>query len=299
MKKRWQIMNPEVKGEIRDAAPRSANCATRTHPSGRERRRTHSPLRDSKFAFLTVVFALFLFASPLSAADAVSEQLNNAEKIMAEHAGYGDAIVIYEKLLEQAPFDPRLLYNLGNAYALESKNGPAIWAYLRALRLAPRDEDLRHNLSIVAPDYLERLAVTPLPPADWLLYRFTANEWAKAAGLSTTLALLLIFAAIRWGRDRKWRRPALGLARAAIVAACLSWPFAILHYHHQAGVTLGVVIDENSFARMGPNEKHQTTFALPPGSLVSVDAVAKGGWLKVSFGSGNVGYIERARVRYL
>ena len=59
---------------------------------------------------------------------------------------YSKAVELYEAILADGEHSAKLYYNLGNAYYKQEKLGKAILNYTRALRLAPADEDIRHNL---------------------------------------------------------------------------------------------------------------------------------------------------------
>lgn len=58
---------------------------------------------------------------------------------------YNQSIARYEGILARVR-DPRVLYNLGNAYFKTNKMGRAIQCYRQARRLAPRDQDIEFNL---------------------------------------------------------------------------------------------------------------------------------------------------------
>ena len=58
---------------------------------------------------------------------------------------YDLAIADYEKILNKGYESGNLYYNIGNCYFKENKLGKAIVNYKRALRLEPRDGDIRSN----------------------------------------------------------------------------------------------------------------------------------------------------------
>jgi tetratricopeptide (TPR) repeat protein len=65
-----------------------------------------------------------------------------------EEERYDDAVAAYQKILGFGVSDPRLLYNLGNAWFRLGRLGPAILSYERALRLDPSDREARDNLEL-------------------------------------------------------------------------------------------------------------------------------------------------------
>ena len=69
-------------------------------------------------------------------------------KALYEDGNYPEAIQIYEQIVASGVRDSRVLYNLGNAYALNGDIGRAILNYERASEITPRDRDIRHNLAL-------------------------------------------------------------------------------------------------------------------------------------------------------
>ena len=63
-------------------------------------------------------------------------------------AEYDNAIQVYEKIIGMDYENSQVFYNLGNAYYRSNFIGLAIWSYMKASKLAPRNSDIKHNLSI-------------------------------------------------------------------------------------------------------------------------------------------------------
>jgi len=59
--------------------------------------------------------------------------------------------------------DPRVLYNLANAYFKLGRLGPAILNYERALRLDPSDQDARDNLELARGQIRDRIEDAEVP----------------------------------------------------------------------------------------------------------------------------------------
>ena len=76
---------------------------------------------------------------------------------------FATALGAYENLLNDYPNDPFLYYNIGNCYFKMGSKGLAVANYYRAFRLAPRDKDIRHNLSLALADGAERLVPQGIP----------------------------------------------------------------------------------------------------------------------------------------
>ena len=80
-------------------------------------------------------------AAPATSAD---ELWNVANQAYTE-GDFEKAIADYEQILSQNLHSAALYYNLANAYFKQGKLGEALLNYNRASRIAPSDEDIRHN----------------------------------------------------------------------------------------------------------------------------------------------------------
>ena len=102
-----------------------------------------------------------LFVSALAHAQNTAGVVPNEADIKAQYdkEQYTQAIEGYRELLLASKAAPSaaLYYNLGNAYYRNGELGWAILSYERALRLAPRDKYVRHNLQSAASQTTDRL----------------------------------------------------------------------------------------------------------------------------------------------
>ncbi len=261
-------------------------------------------MKGAACAIFVVLIATISFETSAAETAPQSEselrQLIDAAATAYTNSQYNEAIRQYEKLVERAPHDPALLYNLGTAYAQAGRRGLAIWRYLQTLRMTPRDGDLRDNLRLIAPSTLYGdLDPTPIPPVNWTYRLLTANEWAKTAMTTTIITLLLAAMACWRRRGTRLRRLLRQLAWSFGVLALVSYPFALTHYYYEELSWQGVVIARNTEARTGPSENQLSNFSLPEGRVVHILENIKPGWLKVSFAGGKVGFVQRDRVRFL
>ena len=210
------------------------------------------------------------------------------------------AAQIYEQLIEQAPEDPRLLFNLGTVYAKQGLNGFAAWRFLQALRFAPRDAEARANLEIVAPEIFEQTAFSPFPPLNMLYGRLSMNEWAAIAGACLALLLLLGTLYMLLPPGARGRKPLRSLAWIAGLAALLTWPLAISRFYQDEVLWKGVIVAKELFARAGPGDRQTQTFPLPEGSLVVIKRAEGPDWLFISYAGGKKeGFIRRDEARFL
>ena len=110
---------------------------------------------------------------------------------------YNDAVQVYETILNLGYKSSELYYNLGNAYYRLNFIGQSIWAYTNAIQLAPRNQDIKHNLSVANARIIDRIKI----PETFIIldyYRLfksslTINEWFLMGSLSLFLVSLIFF----------------------------------------------------------------------------------------------------------
>jgi hypothetical protein len=199
---------------------------------------------------------------------------------LARHAT-GDVVSAANMFLHYArlrPADATGWYNHGVAAHQAGDHGRAVWAWLRAARVEPRADDIRHNLAVTAgPDALAAV----LPPD-----RLAAGERAAAAAVAWWLLLAGLGASLLRRRRVRWiAAPAavallvLGTTAAAVAAAPLR-------------VT---PLGQGSAAFAGPSIHDERIAELPPGTVVRVSA-RRDGWLLVRLGDGRPAWVPRAAV---
>lgn len=186
----------------------------------------------------------------------------------------------------------RLCYNLGNVAYRTGELPQAVGWYSAALRLAPRDPDVRHNLELARSEAglppedrgdlsstIERvLGFLTLPESEWLL-----------AGLLAFLATCLAGEALRGGVF--WRRSAW-IATGLLVLGSLPWAWSL---SRAGGHPLMVVHPDGASARTHPDPAAETVETLQAGERVErVDEWP--GWIEVRTGDGRERWVQEDRV---
>ena len=108
---------------------------------------------------------------------------------------YLESIKIYESILAEGWESSNLYYNLGNSYFRQNQIGQSIWAYNKALKMDPRNEDLIKNLSIAEAKIKDRII---LPDEFYFVKvygnfksRYTLKEWLLAGGIIVLFTVVL------------------------------------------------------------------------------------------------------------
>ncbi len=205
----------------------------------------------------------------------------------------------YREALNSGLDGARVLYNLGNAYYRTRELGRALACYERAARLAPRDRDLRANLTRALA---ERKMGAPAPPASWLhmigrrlVGSFTLTEFALAAAVLYWSAAALVAVMLLKSNRRRWLGRSLGVLVALLMVAGVAGGARWWAYHR---VRTGVIAEETAEIRSGPGESFEAAQRLHEGSFVRVIR-SDGGWLQVVAEGGARGWVSEGAVANL
>ena len=131
--------------------------------------------RQNQLRSAAIIIFIAVCIASTSAQESAGQQEFNTIFFRANNSyrekRYDDAIQDYEKLISAGLRSANIFYNLGNAYLRTGARGKAILYYERALRMCPRDADIRSNLdfarNLVEGDAGQnvgrRFFLTPLP----------------------------------------------------------------------------------------------------------------------------------------
>ena len=182
---------------------------------------------------------------------------------------YSEALAAYRSVLASGFGSPELYLNLGDAAYKSGEPGWAIYYFTLAQQGAPRDPDIKTNLSLVRR---EALGEEPSIRRSSLLDAAASlRDLIPMAGAARAAAVLFWIAsgalAASWvGRLRRRAQPlrwaALACAVAALVLVSVKWAEASLAYD--------AVTVEQTAAHAEPSEEATVEFRLPTGSPVNL-----------------------------
>lgn len=127
-------------------------------------------MRSLRYIFTIILAALSLSAAAQSDSLASAARWERAQRAYVE-GNYELAAEEYRAIADGGEYSLKLYYNLGNAYFKLGDMGRAILFYNRALRLAPSNEDVRHNLSLAESQIKDRITAVP---------EFFVKTWMRA-----------------------------------------------------------------------------------------------------------------------
>ncbi|HUZ08303.1 MAG TPA: hypothetical protein VMV89_12565, partial [Candidatus Paceibacterota bacterium] len=202
------------------------------------------PTRVGCCKFFILLLAL-VFAENLFAAD-VAADFSAANRLYAE-GKFAEAAVGYEKILQTGAQSPALLFNDANAEFKSGHLGLAIAVYRRAAQLAPRDDEIRANLTFVR-NQVQGATVRESRWQNWTGV-LTLNEGAVLTAALFWLTLALLAARqIRPALVPRLKSATRLLAVLTIFSASVLGLQAAEHFSSATAV----VISAEATARSGP-----------------------------------------------
>jgi tetratricopeptide (TPR) repeat protein len=212
---------------------------------------------------------------------------------------YSEAIGQYVKIIDGGYESYELYYNLGNAYFRNNETAEAILYYEKALKLAPNNEDIKHNIEVVNSKLNDKVEMVPeLFYKRWwkmLLNMLDIDMLAVVNIILLTLSLIsiAIYIAVSSIFIRKisfWAGISLMLLFSVGVLAA-SQRNHYLTNQHEAIVFMPTVNIKSS-----PDENSKDIFVLHEGTKVKLlDIVAE--WQEIRIANGSVGWIKTSDIR--
>jgi tetratricopeptide (TPR) repeat protein len=239
-----------------------------------------------------VVLVLTLLWKGLALASSAGLGLYNEANEFYRRGEFEGARQKYLEVAASGVRNSRLFYNLGNASFKSGRLGEAILWYERALRVNPRDADIRANLRFVNLVKKDRDPA----PAENVVWRFllalylfpTPDELCVVF----CLVSLLVFVLAVWRLRLRAKAPALWLALfiscSGLTVLAGSW--GGWRIHRQETMVEAIVVVEQATARSGPDARQTTVLIVHEGTKVRVErqerewrlvrlANGLGGWL--------------------
>ena len=241
---------------------------------------------------IALLAVLSVSASPTSA-----ERWEEGNKAYIE-GNYDQAIEEYSAILDGGEYSMKLYYNLANAYFKTGAIGKSILYYNKALRIAPSQEDIRHNLAIAEAQTKDRIAVIP---------EFFLNRWLRTMrnSMSCTswsvlslvaFGLLLAFALLFLLASRlRWRKAGFYGALCAFVLFVAMTSFAVSSRNdmliHDEAIVMGTAISVKS----SPDRSATDLFVLHEGTKVKLLSEVDE-WCEVVIADGKKGWTLKSNV---
>lgn len=243
-----------------------------------------------------LVFGIWSFAFMSSSACSAAESLESFKEANTAYrtGDYAKAVGLYESLIQQNLRPWVFYYNLGNAQVKLGNLSGGILNYEKALRLDPRNSDIRYNLNYTRGLVEYRVEDTRnwyLKVTDAALRYFTEQETNTLAFL---VALLFLSSGILYfllGRGVFW-----SLWRKGIFIVLVLVSLIALGKHIQDSMILdAIVMKKECDARYGPSEHDQVAFRMGEGIKVFV-MDHREDWSRILLTNGESGWVHAADI---
>ena len=214
---------------------------------------------------------------------------------------YATAAETYEQLLAEGLVSGKLYYNLANACFKQERLGKAILFYRRALRSAPGNSDIRHNLGVAEARTKDEIEKIPeFFFAAWMRgvrQTMSCRAWTllSLAALIGALALLLVYLL---GRRLSLRKIGFygTLVAAAIFVAATS--FAAAARRGMLDRSQAVVMSASVAVKSSPDKSATDLFVLHEGTVVRiVDRLDE--WCEIVIADGKKGWLESRKIEII
>lgn len=206
---------------------------------------------------------------------------------------YTEAFDLYQGLIKEGQVSPALYYNMGNVCYRQNKLGLAILYYEKALKLAPRDQEIKGNLELAKNQQADQ--IDPLPPFFLDRWRhglqslFSANTWSILGMLCLWIG---VGGLVLWilGKERKQRKWGFIAGISLLIISLI--PFYLSNSRAQFELNSGtaILLEKEYGLRSAPEEGSKILVPLHEGvKLVIIDQI--GDWLKVKLEDGEQGWL--------
>lgn len=227
-------------------------------------------------------------------AEALWEIANSAYN----EGNFEKAAATYEQILSQNLHSAALYYNLANAYFKQDELGKALLNYNRASRIAPGDEDIRHN-----QEYAEKMTKDSIEkiPEFFLITWLRSVRGAMSCTAWTLLSIVMLATALVMAllyllaQRMSLRKVGFYTMAVAVLLFVVTSAFAISERNQLVGRSEAIVMSTAASVKSSPDRSATELFVLHEGTKVSIGETTDG-WAEVRIADGRKGWIEEKRI---
>ena len=214
---------------------------------------------------------------------------------------YSQAIISYEELIKEGYADAIVYYNVGNAYYKDGQLAKSLLWYERALRLDPANEDIKHNITFVNQQTIDKMEIQPeFFLKEWInaiQNLFSSKIWAilsivLGVCLCLSIALMLVFS------TSKGRTSMFFTACIFFVLSIVSIVFASLQTKNIHRTDEAIIMRKILTVKSTPDTSGTDLFTVHEGLKVRITDEAAN-WIEVRFANGNKGWIMKDAVEII
>lgn len=236
----------------------------------------------------TILLIFFLF---LATKNAAADAFNDANA-KYQAGDFKNALMQYENLAKSES-NPAIYYNLANTYFRMNNKAKAVLNYERAVRLAPRDNDIVWNLDIARSVLTDETGGSD----DALLLFWskkiaaflTQDEWAVLLTAGFLVLFILCLFQFLFVNAKAFLR---FFQIVSFIYLILTGIFFTIHWSETKNPEV-IVLEKEVYARFGPSKTETKAFMLHGGAKAKVLDQSRD-WFYVEFAGKNSGWIPKA-----
>lgn len=255
----------------------------------------NSIMKCKKIAVLiaTILFVAFhaIGQNPDQLAAEAQKAYNNKQ--------YQQAITQYNKIIDLGFESYALYYNLGNAYFRNNENAQAVLYYEKALKLAPNNDDIKHNIEVVNSKLTDKVETVPE-----LFYKRWWKQIPNLTDIDTlatinilllTIALLLIAVYIA-AQNVVLRKICFWTGLSFLLFFSIGILAASERNHYLTVQHEAIVFTQTVNIKSSPDENSKDIFVLHEGTKVTLlDVIAE--WQEIRISNGSIGWIKSTDIK--
>lgn len=248
---------------------------------------------------LKYIFTLgFIFLVILLHANPFADSVSKAN-VLYQDGKYGEAVKIYESIINSGFEADDLYYNLGNAYFKNKDLPHAIWYYEKALKRNPSHSEAQFNLNVANARIVDKIEALPeVFYMRWwkaLINLFSLKTWSVVLILN----LIILLGFIGWylfSKRPTTKRISFFAALFMLFLLIMGFTFAYGQLRHHRTSRTAIVFTPSVTAKSSPDEKSIDLFVLHEGAKVwLLDKL--GDWTEIKIANGNRGWIRLKNVK--
>lgn len=220
-------------------------------------------------------------------ANSITNDPNQTERL------YENAILNYEKIINEGGIrNPKLYYNLGNAYFLKEDIGRAILNYRRAEDLNKADANIQKNLAFARSKRIDKVEVKTEKRVLQTLF-----FWHYDFSIKTKFLLMCIFFAIAFVSltIMTWQGKTASWIVTAVICGLLTVCFlssVALESQARSHHVYGVITADEVVARQGDGPNYPESFRDPLHAGTEFDLLERrSGWFHIRLSDNSDGWI--------
>tara|TARA_B100000029_G_scaffold58977_1_gene53197 strand:- start:95777 stop:96652 length:876 start_codon:yes stop_codon:yes gene_type:complete len=226
--------------------------------------------------------------------DHKTRELYRQGNLLYEKGKYAEAGRVYNRIIENGIRNGNVYYNLGNSHYKQDQIGAAILAYEKALRLLPRDEDVRNNLKIANKRSIDQINFELSWFEGIILDIVTMNETLLIMTITGFMATLsLVFYILTPNRSIAIRARYLLLITGIIFFIAVG--FTLIKLYDHLIYNEGIILRKTAVIRTSPNNDSEAAFTLHEGAKVRL-VENRDAWTKIQLPDRKNGWIMKKEI---